>query len=127
MSLKFHHIGIACRNIQEQLDSLTLFHNVVEISPIIFDAEQNAEICMVKTREGVLMELISGQQVVNILRKGIAYYHICFETNDIVSEISRLQDSGALVISEAKPAIMFGDRHVAFLQVSYGLIELLQA
>jgi methylmalonyl-CoA/ethylmalonyl-CoA epimerase len=126
MSMKFHHIGLACPNIWEEIESITKIHEVIDISPIVFDKEQKAELCILKTSEGIVIELISGEQVENILKKRITYYHLCFETDDINSEVARLQDLGAFLVSDLKPAILFGNKQVAFLQVSYGLIELVQ-
>lgn len=126
MSMKFHHIGLACPNIREEIESITKIHEVIDISPIVSDKEQKAELCILKTSEGIVIELISGEQVENILKKRITYYHLCFETDDINSEIARLQNLGALLVSDLKPAILFGNKQVAFLLVSYGLIELVQ-
>ena len=126
MSMKFHHIGVACGNIKEEIDNISQIHEVIDISPVVFDKEQKAELCMLKTLEGIAIELISGEQVANIVKKRISYYHLCFETNDIRAEILRLQDLGALLVSDPKPAILFDHSEVAFLQVSYGLIELVQ-
>jgi len=124
--MKFHHIGVACNDIKEEIDSISKIHEVIDISPIVFDTEQKAKLCILRTSEGIVIELISGEQVANILKKRITYYHLCFETDDINAEISRLQDLGAFLVSEPKPAILFGNKQVAFLQVSYGLIELVQ-
>lgn len=126
MSMKFHHVGVACHNIREEIDSISKIHDVIDVSPIVFDIEQNAELCMLTTSEGVAIELISGAQVANIIKKRITYYHLCFETEDINAEIIRLQDIGAFLVSEPKPAILFDNKQVAFLQASYGLIELVQ-
>jgi methylmalonyl-CoA/ethylmalonyl-CoA epimerase len=124
--MKFHHIGIACRDIQEEIDSISKIHEVIDVSPIVSDMEQNAQLCMLKTSEGIAIELISGEQVANIIKKRITYYHLCFETDDINAEILRLQELGAFLVSEPKKAILFENKLVAFLQVSYGLIELVQ-
>lgn len=126
MSMKFHHIGLACPSIREEIESISKIHEVLDISPIVFDKEQKAELCILKTSEGIVIELISGEQVENILKKRITYYHLCFETDDINSEVERLQELGAFLVSDLKPAILFGNKQVAFLQVSYGLIELVQ-
>ena len=126
MGMKFHHIGVACRDIVKEIENISQIHKVIEVSPIVFDEEQNAKLCMVKTSEGIVIELISGEQVANIIKKGITFYHLCFETDDINAEIIRLQNLGAFLVAEPKSAILFGNKQVAFLQVSYGLIELVQ-
>ena len=124
--MKFHHVGVACRNIREELEIIKKIHDVTDVSEIVFDIEQKAELCMIHTSEGVAIELISGEQVENLIKKRISYYHICFETKDINNEIERLQSIGALLVSDSKPAILFKNKQVAFLQVSYGLIELVE-
>ena len=126
MLSKFHHVGVACRDIQDEIDNIRKIHDVIEVSPIVSDKEQKAELCILKTSEGIAIELIAGEQVQNIIKKRVTYYHLCFETDDIYAEIKRLQEIGALLVSEPKPAILFDHRKVAFLHVSYGLIELIE-
>lgn len=125
--MKFHHIGIACKNITQEIEAIKQMHDIINISPIVHDPEQKADLCILKLGEGTTIELISGEQVENLIKRRITYYHICFETNDIDKEIMRLQDLGGFIISEPKPAILFGNKRVAFLQVSYGLIELVES
>ncbi len=125
--MKFHHIGIACKNIAEEIEAIKQMHDVVDVSPIVHDPQQKAELCILKLGEGTTIELISGEQVENLIKRRITYYHLCFETNDIEKEIMRLQDLGGFLVSEPKPAILFENRRVAFLQVSYGLIELVES
>lgn len=125
--MKFHHVGIACKNIIDELASVAKIHEILEQSPIIFDNEQNAELCLLTISDGLKIELISGKQVETIIKKRITYYHLCFEVEDLNSEIERLVKEGAILISPPKPAILFDNRKVAFLFVSYGIIELLSS
>ena len=125
--MKFHHVGVACSNIREEIETVKKIHTVVSISPILYDVKQNAELCIINTQDGIQIELISGDQVANIIKKRITYYHLCFETDDIHAEITRLQSLDVLLVSEPKSAVLFGNRLVAFLQASYGLIELVEA
>jgi methylmalonyl-CoA/ethylmalonyl-CoA epimerase len=126
MLSKLHHIGIACKDINEEIEQIRKIHTVVDVSPIVSDANQRAELCIVKTAEGISIELIAGEQVQNIVKKRMTYYHLCFETENIEGEIQRLQELGGFVVSEPKPAILFNNKKVAFVQVSYGLIELVE-
>jgi methylmalonyl-CoA/ethylmalonyl-CoA epimerase len=125
--MNFHHIGIACGNIKEEISKISRIHNVLEISDIFYDREQDAELCMITIDGGLKMELISGKQVEAFIKKRLTYYHLCYEVDDINSEIERLENEGAFLISAPKPAILFDNREVAFLNVPYGIIEILSS
>ena len=123
--MKFHHVGIACSDIEAETQKIADLHGIVEKSPIVFDKEQNARLILLTLPDGTHLELISGPQVETFLKKRITYYHLCFEVADLAAEIERLVTQDALLISPPKPALLFDNREVAFLEVSYGLIELL--
>jgi methylmalonyl-CoA/ethylmalonyl-CoA epimerase len=125
--MKFHHIGVACKNIDEEIVNISRIHEIIKRSPVVFDKEQNAELALITLSDGTNIELISGKQVETLLKKNITYYHVCFEVDNINLEIERLVKESALLISAPKPAILFNNREVAFLNVSYGIIELLSS
>jgi methylmalonyl-CoA/ethylmalonyl-CoA epimerase len=125
--MKFHHIGVACKNIEEEIASISKIHTTVNQSAIVFDKEQDAQLVLLTLADGTNMELISGRQVDTLLKKNITYYHLCFEVEDVYFEIRRLVNEGAFLISMPKHAVLFDNRLVAFLQVSYGMIELLNS
>lgn len=125
--MKFHHVGVACKNIAEEIRNISTIHQVIEKSPTVFDPEQNAELALLTLADGARIELISGKQVETLLKKNISYYHLCFEVDDIHAEVERLVNAGAFLISAPRPAMLFNNREVAFLHVSYGMIELLNS
>ena len=125
--MKFHHIGVACKNIDEEIANIFKIHTIVKQSPKVFDEQQNAELILLTLADDTNIELISGKQVETFLKKNITYYHICFEVDDINAEIERLLNENAFLISPPKPALLFQNRLVAFLNVSYGMIELLNS
>jgi methylmalonyl-CoA/ethylmalonyl-CoA epimerase len=125
--MKFHHVGIACKNIDEEIANISKIHQVIEQSQKVFDKEQNAELVLLTLADGTKLELISGKQVENLVRKHITYYHLCFEVDDIRTDVDRLVNEGAFLISAPKSAVLFNNREVAFLNVSYGMIELLNS
>ncbi len=122
----FHHVGIACKDIEKELAKLKKIHLIIEQSDIVFDPLQNVHLCMITTEGSFKMELVAGETVEPFLKKGITNYHLCYETENIEEEIKRLIANGALLVSASKPAVLFDGKHVAFLYVSYGLIELVQ-
>lgn len=126
MLTKIHHIGIACQDINRSIDDFKKYHNVVWQSNIVEDTYQNAQLCLLKTDMGLDYEFISGTQVERMVKKGISYYHICYEVTSLEESISELILKEAIMVSEPKPALLFDNRRVAFLYLPYGLVELVE-
>lgn len=124
--MKFHHIGICCKNIKEEIENIKKIHQVKSVSEVIYDKKQEAELCILEIEDGLKMELISGKQVENLLKKRITYYHICYEVENIIEEKEKLIKNGAFLLSDEKEAVLFSNRKVCFLITSYGMIELLE-
>jgi methylmalonyl-CoA/ethylmalonyl-CoA epimerase len=123
--MQLHHIGVACRDIEEGIEQLSLVHDVVARTPVIHDPEQDALLALLTLADGTRIELVAGRQVEALVKKNIGLYHLCFEVADIDAEIGRLVAGGAKLIVPPKPAVLFDGRAVAFLYVDYGMIELL--
>ena len=123
--MKFAHIGIACNSIEEEIENIKKIHKINSISDIIFDEKQSANLCMLNIEDGLNIELISGKIVENIVKKGIKYYHLCYEVENIEEELQRMGND-IKPISEIKEAILFDGRKVIFVIASYGLIELVE-
>jgi methylmalonyl-CoA/ethylmalonyl-CoA epimerase len=124
--MKFHHIGIACSDIERAIEDFGKFHAIVAKSQIVYDPLQKSRLCMVTTDTGLDVEFIAGEKVAGLVKKGITYYHICYEVENLEQAIAHYLSRDAKMISEPKPAILFGGRRVAFLYLPYGFVELLE-
>jgi methylmalonyl-CoA/ethylmalonyl-CoA epimerase len=123
--MQLHHIGVACRNMEEGIEHLSRVHTVIDRTPVVHDPEQDAQLCLLTLSDGSRIELVAGRQVETLVKKNIGLYHLCFEVEDMQAEIDRLVGEGAKLIGPPKPAALFGGRAVVFLYVDYGMIELL--
>ena len=123
---RFHHIGIACRNIEEGKRDLQKLFPGTEFNQTVFDKEQGASLCMATVDDGVRMELISGDPVCNLVAENVSVYHLCFEVGDMDKAISEMTEGGAILVSETKPAVLFGAKRVAFPYSPAGLVELVE-
>jgi methylmalonyl-CoA/ethylmalonyl-CoA epimerase len=124
--MKFDHIGIACEDINTLLNKLKKFMNIINISDIIYDELQDANLCMITLEDHTSIELISGNMVSNIVNKRQYLYHTCYKVNNIEEMINNLVNEGAMQISEIKPAKLFNGKRVVFLMWDLGLIELVE-
>lgn len=125
--MKFHHIGIAVRNIEKELQNYMNILDIEITGGIVFDSNQSARLCMLTLRDGTQFELVEGTPVEKYLKKGVQMYHACYEVADIDEEIGRLEQKHSIVVSGPSPAVLFNGKKVAFLYTTIGLIELVEA
>ena len=124
--MKFHHIGIACSAIESAADFVEKVFNIVKKTDIIFDENQNANVCMLTVSDGSNIELVCGDMVNNFIKKNQYLYHVCWEVDDIEKSINDISSKGGRLISSPKPSALFHNRKVAFLFSDIGIIELLE-
>lgn len=125
--VKFHHLGIACKDLTEFKNYIQKHFNAIPVSEVMEDKHQNAHLQLFETPQGIVYEGISGPVVTGYLKKRNYLYHTCYEVEDITTTIDTLQQSGSILISPPAPAPLFKGRKVCFLTSDIGLIELLEA
>ncbi|MBO4726813.1 MAG: VOC family protein [Spirochaetaceae bacterium] len=130
--MKFHHIGIACYDIEES-SQFYIAHGYTK-TETVYDPIQNVNICFCKnlTGEGTCVELISPKDETspvckNLQKNGVSPYHICYETSNLETTVSELKKQKFLMVSKPAPAVAFGGKRVCFLfSKNVGLIELVE-
>lgn len=125
--LKLHHIGLATADMEETKKYLSNFFVISDISDTVFDPNQGARLCMLTMDDGTKIELIEGEIVKNYIKKRNFVYHSCYETENLDCLIAEFVNKGAVLVSEAKEAVLFNQKRVAFLMTEMGLIELVEA
>ena len=125
--LRFHHVGIACTDIERVAHFVGLVFDIASDTGTVYDANQGSNVRLLRDTSGMQLELISGKPVEKIVKKGGTYYHICFETPDMESAIAHFKKQGSLLVSPPTKAVLFDHRRVSFLYTVLGLVELLEA
>ena len=125
--MKFHHIGVACENINDTRNFISSTFQVKEYGDIVFDEYQGVDLCIIKTVCNNTIELISGKTVLSFITKRQYLYHTCWEVDDIFKYVENFESKGAVLISKPTSAILFNHRKVAFLMTKVGIIELLES
>lgn len=129
-NLKFHHIGIACYDIQA---SKVFYENMgYEAAECIIDPIQDIEICFLHKSGQPLIELLAPvdeKSPVNriISVNGVSPYHICYSVPDIIQAIKRLRSEKFVQIGREAKACAMNDALVCFFfRKDVGLIELVE-
>lgn len=124
--MRLHHIGIAVKSIRRQAEEYKRILETVHVSEIVYDSVQKAWLCMIEQTGGSALELVEGEPVEKYLSKGIRMYHMCYEVEELETEMERILQNGGVLVSGPEAAVLFGGRRVAFLYTKAGLIELLE-
>lgn len=128
--LQFHHVGIACR----QIDKTVGFYQAMgyTASAVVDDPLQHVRVCFLE-KDGAprleLLEPLDDQSPVarTLATAGVTPYHFCYEVLDIDAAIASLRKQRFLLVNGPVPACAMGDRQVAFLfKKDNGLVELVE-
>ena len=137
--MQVNHIGYAVQDLNKAVESfLSLGYRVCRAETE--DPSRNVKICFLSDPNGVTVELIApldknlnknlnkNSPVDSWLQKnGNSPYHICYDSEDIASDIVALKRQGYLLVTRPLPAPAMDDRRVAFMYgKNVGLIELME-
>jgi methylmalonyl-CoA/ethylmalonyl-CoA epimerase len=131
--LKFHHLGLAVRKPEDTIRWLLGLG--YDIGRSVRDDLQNVNLVLCTSENMPSIEIISetgtpGPLTTVLNLSSTRIYHVCFETQCLAQTLEAIQreDPHLTMISEPKPALLFGGRHVSFYHVQgFGMIEILEA
>jgi methylmalonyl-CoA/ethylmalonyl-CoA epimerase len=131
MIKKVHHIGIAVKNLKE---SVALFEHILGLKPAAIEEApcQRVTEAVFQVGEGVEIDLLEptgpDSAVARFLeRRGEGLHHICFEVDDIDTELKAMEAKGVELIDREGRDGVAGK--IAFLHpksVNGVLVELVQ-
>lgn len=125
-----HHFGFAVKSIAECAERISRVVKGEWLGDIIEDPLQQVRVSFISIKNCPKIELVEPindiSPINGYLKKGAPLYHICYEVDDIGESIKYQNEIGSLVVSDAKPAIAFSGREIAWIYTKDRmLIELL--
>lgn len=130
MRYKFHHIAIACFDINKTISKYEVLG--YEAGDIQWDNIQKASICFLMAEGMPTIELISSKDdqspIRMILKKnGVIPYHTCYLTDNLQESIEILSKKGFTILTNPVKAIALNNKKIVFIYSSdSGLIELFE-
>ena len=115
MLKQISHLGVAVKNIEQAMDFYKSVFHVPVSSPI---TAGDIKVSMVEIGDSSieLIQPISDKGVIAkfLEKRGQGIHHVCFEVDDILAYITRLQENGMELINE-EPVIGTGGKLIAFI------------
>lgn len=133
-SLIFHHIGVACHNIEKELAAAYAPLGYQKVSDYFEDPLQGVRGVFVEIPGGginkgilELLENMPGCHTLDsFLMRRIQAYHLAFTSSTIEHDMQMLINHGAIVVSPLKQSIYFRKRIGFFALKNLQLIELIE-
>ena len=119
MSLNFHHVGVACVDLEAETRRLAALGYQTEGSDFT-DAVQGVRgrfLIGGGPRLELLAPLSAGGVLTPWLKSGVKLYHLAYETPGLDDELARLRNAGAKLVVPPVPATAFASRKIAFLML----------
>jgi methylmalonyl-CoA/ethylmalonyl-CoA epimerase len=129
-SSRFHHVGVACRDLEREQDGLRAL-GYVPVGKQFTDSRQGV-VGVFLEGPGPRLELLAPFESSGVLdpwlRGRARMYHLAYEVSKLNEAISAARDAGARQMSAPTPAVAFGDRHICFVMLrNLLLVELIEA
>lgn len=129
-SFKFHHIGVAVKDLNATAAVYEL--GGYKRSDSVFDSIQNVNICWL-TKEGMpIVELLAPVDEKSPVNKtlekvGVSPYHCCYVVDKLEDAVAELRKQKYIMVSKPAKAVAFCGSRVCFLfNKNVGLIELVE-
>ena len=128
MNAAFHHIGVACRDLDSETSRFAALGYEQEgtdfTDPI--QGESGRFLVGGGPRLELLVPLSTEGCLAPWLKTGAKLYHLAYMTPDFDGEILRLRGQGAKTVVQPVPAVAFGGRRITFLMLpNMMLVELI--
>jgi methylmalonyl-CoA/ethylmalonyl-CoA epimerase len=126
--ISLHHIGCVVDSIEDRIERYLLALGAASVSQIFEDPIQRSRVAFLdlSTPGSVHFELIqpasADSPVEGFLQKGGGLHHLCYEVDDLHTQIDAMKSLKAVLIRSPKPAVAFGGRRIAWMRTPDALL-----
>ena len=131
---RLHHVGFVVAAIQESIQGFVrslaaqwdekIFHDPLQKVRVTFLQTQNPSDAQVELIEPAAED----SPILSFLQKGGGLHHLCYEVENLDSELDEMRSRGLVVVRKPLPAVAFENRRIAWLSTKQKLLlEFLEA
>ena len=124
------HIGIVVKSIEKGVERWEKLFGYRRSTKTVLNSRQQVRVVFLEKKNSISIKLIepadSTSPIYNLAKKGGGLHHLCFRCDDMVEELSRLQEEGLRVLAAPQPGEAFENENIAFVYAGQGLsVELI--
>lgn len=125
------HICFAVKDIKKAIEDWTSAFGYRQMTEIVINSRQKVQVVFLEKENSITIKLIEplpdNASVLNFVRKGGGFHHLCFKTeDDLDHSISELKTRGLISLVPPQPGEAFENENIAFLLTRFGInVELI--
>lgn len=124
------HICFAVRDLDTAIPQWTRAFGYKQLTEIVTNTRQQVKVVFLRKDESVTIKLIEpleeNESVMNFVKRGGGFHHLCFKCADMDQQIGELNEKGLLTLVAPQPGEAFENEKIAFMLTRFGVnIELI--
>ena len=124
------HICFAVRDLESAIPQWTRAFDYKQLTEIVTNTRQQVKVVFLSKEESVTIKLIEpleeNESVMNFVKRGGGFHHLCFRCADMDQQIGELNEKGLITLVAPQPGEAFENERIAFMLTRFGVnIELI--
>ena len=124
------HICFAVRELESAIPQWTRAFEYKQLTEIVTNTRQQVKVVFLSKDESVTIKLIEpleeNESVMNFVKRGGGFHHLCFRCADMDQQIGELNEKGLITLVAPQPGEAFENEKIAFMLTRFGVnIELI--
>jgi methylmalonyl-CoA/ethylmalonyl-CoA epimerase len=124
------HICFAVRDIGMAITQWTGAFEYEQMTEIVTNTRQQVKVVFLSREQSVTIKLIEplqeNESVMNFVKRGGGFHHLCFKCADLDQQIGTLNEKGLITLVAPQPGEAFENEDIAFMLTRFGVnIELI--
>jgi len=124
------HICFAVRELESAIPQWTRAFDYKQLTEIVTNTRQQVKVVFLSKDESVTIKLIEpleeNESVMNFVKRGGGFHHLCFRCADMDQQIGELNEKGLITLVAPQPGEAFENEKIAFMLTRFGVnIELI--
>ncbi|MBI3212930.1 MAG: VOC family protein [Mycobacterium sp.] len=119
------HICFAVKDVNEAISYWQNVFGYRQQTEIVTNTRQRVNVVFLVKEDSVTVKLIEplddNSALIDAVRRGGGFHHLCFQCDDIDIEMAELRAKGLRTLVPPQPGEAFGNHEIAFMRARYGL------
>lgn len=125
------HICFAVKEINKGIENWSTTFGYRQMTEIVVNTRQQVKVVFLEKQDSVLIKLIepleTNANILNFVRRGGGFHHLCFRCENMDQEIRELNSKGVMTLVSPQPGEAFENEDIAFLLTRFGInVELIE-